>query len=294
MTVQRRRRFLDTHFSPPEEYEKFLQSQPTKTTQNEKTIENSQTIHIHGLSFQHVLSQNEEQKIHLDNIHLKLKRGKPVAIVGASGCGKTTLMTVLRGLYTGGSGLCSVDGVDMSPHQLADHTFLFPQSPELFADTILFNICLGYSASSEEISTVVEISQFASVLERLPNGLQSNIAEKGVNLSGGERQRLALARSIFFALRQKSQVILLDEITSSVDTINEQEIFSKLLNLFSHHFVVASIHKLNLLSNFEYIYVLADGKVVQEGKENELKNSGQFLEMIKRFEGLEEDEKAIN
>jgi ATP-binding cassette, subfamily B, bacterial len=100
-------------------------------------------------------------------------------------------------------------------------------------------------------------------LARLPNGLQTNIAEKGVNLSGGEKQRLALARGIFFA--RDKQVVLLDEPTSSVDTKNEREIYGNLLRRFSACCLVSAIHKLHLLELFDIIYVLQDGRVVEQG-----------------------------
>ncbi len=243
------------------------------------------SIWIKDMTFKHDII--DSPKMQLDQLSLQLKRGKPTAIVGASGCGKTTLMSVMRGLYPCNKGYVQCEEIEISVENFSENVFLFPQIPEIFSDTILYNITMGYSSTTEEIEHIMDVSQFTEVIKRLPRGLETNIAEKGVNLSGGERQRLALCRSIFFAVRQKSQVLLLDEITSSVDGLNEAEIFSKLLKLFSKHFILASIHKLNLLAHFDFIYVIQEGKVVQEGEYNNLKQSGHFLEMVQAFQKQE-------
>lgn len=207
----------------------------------------------------------ERQTHQLQDVGINLELGKSIAVVGASGSGKSTLLTLLRGLQPPSKVEISADGVKLEKglRHLSGVTALMPQNPEIFADTIRFNITFGMQASDDEIAEVVALARFDEVLARLPKGLDTNIAEKGVNLSGGEKQRLALARGIFFA--RDKQIVLLDEPTSSVDTENEREIYRSLLQRFGTSCLVSAIHKLHLLELFDSIYVLEDGKVVEQG-----------------------------
>ncbi len=201
----------------------------------------------------------------LHNVSIQLQRGKRVALVGESGSGKSTLMAILRGLYPAGPGLnLPVDG--QPPGQIgyvANRVTLFPQEPEIFENTIEYNISLGLPFSQEEIRKVWELAQFDGVVEQLPRGLQSSIKEKGVNLSGGQKQRLALARGILAA--RDSDIILMDEPTSSVGPKTEVQIYQRLFEEFQDKAMVSSLHRLHLLSHFDYVYVMEDGRVVDEG-----------------------------
>ena len=222
---------------------------------------------------------------HLENVCIDLKKGKSIAFVGESGSGKSTLMSLLRGLQKPESVEVYVDGekLDQGLRHLAHSTTLMPQDPEIFADTIRFNITFGMEASDEEVMFALKCARFDGVLARLPLGLETNIAEKGVNLSGGEKQRLALARGIFFA--KESSIILLDEPTSSVDTANERQIYSSLLKQFSDRCLISSIHKLHLLELFDVIYVLANGRVVESGSfETLLEDDGLLAEMWRNYQ----------
>jgi len=228
-------------------------------------------LSVRGLNFAYV---TENKRQHLHNAAIDLERGKKVAIVGKSGSGKSTLLRLLRGLDTADSVTVTADGVTL-PHKLrhfADATTLMPQDPEIFADTIRFNIAFGLDATEEEILECVALARFDEVLARLPLGLDTNIAERGINLSGGEKQRLALARGIFFA--RNSSLLLLDEPTSSVDAANERVIYDNLLKKFGDRCFVSTVHKLHLLEMFDIVYVLEDGKVVESGTFSELVASG--------------------
>ena len=110
---------------------------------------------------------------------------------------------------------------------------------------------------------VCETAHFTEVVHQLPRGLQSSIQEKGVNLSGGQKQRLALARGILAA--QQSTMVLLDEPTSSIDPRTEKMIYSELFAQFEGKSVISSLHRLHLLTNFDYIYVLRNGSVIEQG-----------------------------
>ena len=222
-------------------------------------------------------SDDKQRVHHLEDVYITLEKGKAIALVGESGSGKSTLLNLLRGMQEPDRVTLSCNGAEL-PHQLrhlAEITTLLPQDPEIFADTIRFNITFGLDATEEQIDDALRMARFDAVLARLPDGLETNIAEKGVNLSGGEKQRLALARGIFFA--KGSDILLLDEPTSSVDQQNERLIYKEILHQFKEKCIVSSVHKLNLLDLFDEIYVFSDGSVIDRGPLNELLKKGGYL-----------------
>lgn len=222
-----------------------------------------QRVSVRGVDFTY---QDEKKlKHHLKDVCLELTRHHAVALVGSSGSGKSTLLTLLRGLQPPARSELAVDGrvLPLGLKHLASATTLMPQDPEIFSDTIRFNITFGMEAPEERVREAIRLARFEPVLQRLPQGLDTNIAEKGVNLSGGEKQRLALARGIFFSM--DSQIVLLDEPTSAVDTFNERQIYQNLLTLYRDRCMVSAIHKLHLLPLFDRIYVFEDGQIVEAG-----------------------------
>jgi ABC-type multidrug transport system fused ATPase/permease subunit len=222
------------------------------------------TIAISGLNFSHGDAES------LRGIALKLERGKRVALVGESGCGKSTLLALLRGLYEPEPGvLLQVDGQSREFAAINGHTTLFPQEPEIFENTIRYNITLGLPLPEDEVDAVCRGAQFDGVAAELPKGLESGIQEKGVNLSGGEKQRLALARGLLAA--RDSAVVLLDEPTSSVDAKTEARIYENMFREFSGKAMVSALHRLHLLRYFDYVYVLSGGRIVDEGTFAELR-----------------------
>lgn len=231
---------------------------------------NWQHIEIRDLSFSHQIVQ-EGKKVpqSLNSLQLRIERGKKIALIGASGSGKSTLLSLLRGLYLPGSETTLlVDGKDYSMDSLNESVTLFPQEPEIFENTIAYNVTLGLPFSDEEIMQVCKGAHFADVINQLPEGLLTDIREKGVNLSGGQKQRLALARGILAAA--ESKVILLDEPTSSVDPRTEVQIYKNMFETFADKAIISSIHRLHLLPQFDYIYVLDKGRIVAEGTFDQL------------------------
>ncbi len=233
--------------------------------------ENWQEIQIGGLNFAHreVRPQFEDEvlphRTGLHDLHLRIRRGERIAFIGESGSGKSTLLALLRGLYDAEPGTAvQVDGVHQSDLSvIADAVTLFPQEPEIFENTIAYNITLGLPFTDEEIREVCRLVRFDEVVNRLPNGLDSTIQEKGVNLSGGQKQRLALARGVLAA--RPSHLVLMDEPTSSIDPKTELKIYEQLFAEFSGKAVLSSLHRLHLLRLFDYVYVLDQGRVVAEG-----------------------------
>lgn len=216
----------------------------------------------------------------LKGINLEIGRGKRIALIGESGCGKSTLLALLRGLYQpsrGGEIQVDLDaGYDLNI--LANSVTLFPQEPEIFEDTFKYNITLGLQFSPEEVDHVCRLTSLSAVLDHLPGGLNSVILEKGTNLSGGQKQRLALARGVLAA--QTSSIVLMDEPTSSMDPKTEHDIYMNLFKEFSGKTIISSLHRLHLLTHFDYIYVLDKGQIAEEGTLNELlKNSSIFINL---------------
>jgi ABC-type multidrug transport system fused ATPase/permease subunit len=244
-------------------------------------------LEVKNLNFTY--EDDKHRKHHLKDINLTLKKGLAVAFVGESGSGKSTLLNLLRGTQTAHCADVFADGVQLPGglKHVADATTLMPQDPEIFSDTIGFNLTFGLEVDEEEIREAIRMARFEPVLKRLPNGLETSIAEKGVNLSGGEKQRLALARGIFFA--RDSEVILLDEPTSSVDPQNERVIYANILEAFSDRCVVSSLHKLHLLDMFDVVYVFHNGEIVEYGEVNEvLAQNGRLSELFNSYEGATE------
>jgi len=238
-------------------------------------------ISIGNLNFSHKESYSTEEKAQsLHHISINIEKGKRIALIGESGSGKSTLMALLRGLYEPEKGLVLTidEKATASIDSLHSIVTLFPQEPEIFENTIEHNITLGLPFDEQEIMAVCETAHFTEVVHQLPKGLQSSIQEKGVNLSGGQKQRLALARGILAA--KSCDIILLDEPTSSVDPKTEIQIYEKLFKECEGKAIVSSLHRLYLLSYFDYIYVLKNGRIVDEGAFEDLKSrSAIFQEM---------------
>jgi len=216
-----------------------------------------------------------------------LERGKKIALVGESGSGKSTVLSLIRGLMTTNDVRVLCDGkiLKRGLRHLAPHVTLIPQDPEIFANTVEYNITVDTKLKRTELLEDIELARFTSVLAKLPKGLKTDISEKGVNLSGGEKQRLALARGIFAA--KTSDFILLDEPTSSVDPMNERLIYENLFRRFADRCIISSIHKLHLLPLFDWVYVFQDGKITTEGTPAELLESGGVLAHGSRKSGGE-------
>lgn len=238
-------------------------------------------IEIKSLYFSY--NDRKHKRHHMHNIDVVLRRNKRIAFVGESGSGKSTLLSLLRGLYDTKSVIVFVDGKEMEYglKHLRNYVTLIPQEPEIFNNTIKNNITLGLRFSDDDINEVVKFACFDMVLERLPKGLYSSIAEKGVNLSGGEKQRLALARGLLAG--EKSDFLLLDEPTSSVDTKNELEIYKSIFKVYKKKTIISSIHRLHLLKFFDYIYYFDKGEIIAEGTLKEVMKNKHFQKVWNEY-----------
>jgi ATP-binding cassette subfamily B protein len=242
-------------------------------------------ISISRLNFSHKDSySSSEQTSSLHDISIILEKGKRIAFIGESGSGKSTLMALLRGLFAPQPGtVISVDDkTNVSINAISSSITLFPQEPEIFENTIEHNITLGLPFDEPQIMDVCRTAQFDEVVQHLPKKLQSNIQEKGVNLSGGQKQRLALARGILAA--KSSDIVLLDEPTSSVDSKTENQIYEKLFEEFADKVVVSSLHRLYMLTHFDYIYVLQHGSIVDQGTFAKLRSGSLIFQELWRHQ----------
>jgi len=235
----------------------------TRLSKDLVTIKQWSTIEIKNLIFHHASGTSRSRQI-FNQIELKIKRGEKIALIGLSGEGKSTLMNLLSGLYVPCSVDLKIDGVHFnSLEPLKAITTMIPQDPEIFANTIAFNITMGLPTELNQIYHVAKLSGFLNVLDTCSAGLETDIREKGLNLSVGQKQRLALARGLLAA--RFSSLILMDEPTSSVDLPTEQEILSRLINDFPESAMIISLHRLHLLPQFDSVIMLGKGKVVASG-----------------------------
>ncbi|KTC95846.1 ATP-binding transmembrane ABC transporter [Legionella geestiana] len=228
-----------------------------------------QTLEIADLNFHHPGSKRSGS---LEGLHFTLQRGEKIALIGTSGAGKSTLMNLLSGLYHPDSVRLRMDNhtfANLVPLQAL--TTLIPQEPEIFENTIAFNIALGLETSSEELLQAVKLAGFSEVLSTLPQGLETDIREKGVNLSVGQKQRLALARGLFAA--RFSSLVLMDEPTSSVDLAAEKAILTGVMERFRDATMLVSLHRLHLLPQFDRVICLSHGKIIADGATADLLNT---------------------
>ncbi len=218
-------------------------------------------LDIRNLKFTYATKMNRETAT-LADINLKLGHGEKIALIGGSGGGKSTLLSLLRALHNPQHADVTVDGQKAGFDALSQLTTLIPQDPEIFENTIRFNVSFGLDVPDSDVLRALDLAEFLPVLEQLPKGLDTDIREKGVNLSVGQKQRLALARGLFAA--EQSDIILLDEPTSSVDLPTEEKIFKNLFSHFKGKSVVATLHRLHLLPEFDRIIYLDKGRITSD------------------------------
>lgn len=206
----------------------------------------------------------------LDDLSMKFKKGKKTAIVGESGCGKTTITKLLMSFYEPEKGSITINGKSIynySPNSIRDRIAYVSQNIFLFSDTIYNNLRMGNEdISDDQIEAVCKLCCADEFINKLPMGYETIIEENGNNLSGGQKQRLAIAR----ALLKKPDIYIMDEATSNLDTITEKSIKEIIEKLLSDKTCIIITHRLNTIKKCDYIYVIKDGKTVEEGTHDSL------------------------
>ena len=202
----------------------------------------------------------------LNNINLKVQSGKMTSLVGHSGAGKSTILNLIPRFYNPSSGQIFIDGQSIQEVKLStlrENISLVSQDTTLFDDSIRNNILYAnLNATEEEVYEAAKLSFALDFIEKLPNKFETIIGENGVRLSGGEKQRLSIAR----AMLKKSQIILLDEATSSLDAETEDKIQNAINYLTKNRTTVVIAHRLSTILNSDKIYVIDNGLVAAEGK----------------------------
>jgi ATP-binding cassette subfamily B protein len=242
------------------------------------------TVTFENVSF----SYDAERQI-LDNVSFTVPAGKTIAIVGPSGAGKSTISRLLFRFYDVGSGRILVDGQDIrdvSQASVRRNIGMVPQDTVLFNDTIKYNIRYGrQNASDEEIVEAARLAQIAPFIERLPQGFDTEVGERGLKLSGGEKQRVAIARTILKA----PPILMLDEATSALDTHTEREIQSALDTVSKNRTTLVIAHRLSTVVEADEILVLEHGVVVERGTHDELiARGGLYRSMWERQRAVDE------
>ena len=218
-------------------------------------------------------SKKEQQT--LNGVSLNMPGEKMTALVGHSGAGKSTILNLIPRFYNIANGDIKIDNQSIyksSIHSVRKGISLVSQDTTLFDDTIKNNIAYAnLDASQEEIEEAAKYSFANEFIDKLPNKYESIIGENGIRLSGGEKQRLSIARAIL----KKSPIILLDEATSSLDAETENKIQKAITYLTKGRTTIVIAHRLSTILNADKIYVIDKGKVISEGKHEELLNSSQ-------------------
>ena len=235
-------------------------------------------IHIKNLCFNY----NEDKEV-LKNISFDIKSGEKVAIIGASGSGKTTIANIISGFYSKNSGDIFYNNIsidDLNRQNLRENIFLVLQMPILFNNSLRFNITMGNeNINDDEIFKALKIAQLYETVENMPNGLETLVGKHGIRLSGGQRQRLSIARMII----ANPAIVIFDESTSALDVHTEVKLFSELEEFLKEKTVITIAHRLSTVKNADMIYVIDDGKLVQSGNHKELEETeGHYLEFIKK------------
>ncbi len=232
------------------------------------------------LSLRHVNFGYDPSRMILKDVSLTLPAHETVALVGRSGCGKTTITNLLMRFYDPLEGEVCLDGVDVRKLPLHDYRALFGvvlQDPYLFDTSIYENLhCANPRASEEQVIDALKRARAWEFVEKLPGQLQFRVGERGGRLSGGQRQRLAIARCMLL----ESRIVILDEATSALDPESEAIIQQGFEALCRHKTVLVIAHRLNTLRQVDRIIVMDQGRVVEQGSYQELlKKGGLFAEL---------------
>lgn len=226
------------------------------------------------IEFRDVRFSYDESREIIHGVSFEVRKGETIALVGPSGGGKSTLSELMERFYDTDSGDILIDGVsirDYKQESLRSAMSLVSQETVLFNDTIKNNIALGRTdATDEEIVAACKIANAHNFIVESPEGYNTNIGDRGAKLSGGQRQRLSIARAVL----KNPEFLILDEATSALDTESEKLVQDALTKLLKGRTSVVIAHRLSTIMNADRIFVIDEGRIVEEGKHKELLNKG--------------------
>jgi ATP-binding cassette subfamily B protein len=235
------------------------------------------------LEFDNVVFGYETGRTILHGLSFEVPAGRHVAIVGPSGAGKSTIGRLLFRFYDPQAGRILIDGQDIAAitqTSLREAIGIVPQDSVLFNDTIGYNIGYGREGATREmIEAAARAAAIMPLIERLPEGFDTEVGERGLKLSGGEKQRVAIARTLV----KDPPIVLLDEATSALDSRTEQDILRTLHRMSEHRTTLAIAHRLSTIADADRILVLDQGKLAESGTHLELlRRDGLYAEMWAR------------
>ena len=240
-------------------------------------------IEFRGLSF----AYNRTPVLH--NVNLRIPAGSSLAIVGPTGSGKTTLVSLIPRIYDASPGTVLIDGkpVREYPLDFLRHNIGFvPQETFLFSETVRENIAFGKEdASDQDVHSAAEAANIAAEIENFPDQYRTLVGERGITLSGGQRQRTAIARAVI----RDPKILILDDSLSSVDTATEEQILNRLQSILRGKTTVLISHRVSTVQHTDQIVVLRDGRIIERGAHEELLERGGYYAELYQKQLLEEE-----
>lgn len=231
----------------------------------ENPMEFKEKINVENMSFRYDDSDVDV----LQNVSMTIYKGQSVAFVGPSGGGKTTMADILMGLQTPTDGCVMVDGHNIHEHAIAWHKKVayIPQSIFLVDDTIRNNVAFGIpkkEIKDEQVWKALEEAQLSEFVQKLENGLDTQVGERGVRMSGGQRQRVGIARALY----RNPEVLVFDEATSALDNETEREVMKAIDSLHGNKTMIMIAHRLSTIENCDVVYKVEKGHIQQQNKGN--------------------------
>ena len=273
---------LNTGIAAAERVFEVLEWKDETPDKNRAPLKNCRgRVTIEDVSFSYV-----PEKPLIRNFSLDVPSGCHVAIVGPTGCGKTTLINLLMRFYEVNEGRILLDGTDIRDLRSADLRSMMGivnQEPILFNDTIFNNIAFGVEGATEEqVIAAAKIANAHDFIMEKEDGYQTNIGDRGSKLSGGQRQRLSIARAIL----KNPPILILDEATASLDTESERMVQDALDKLMSSRTTIAIAHRLSTIKNADEIIVMHEGHIVERGRHEELIALGGYYKKLNDMQAL--------
>jgi ATP-binding cassette subfamily C protein len=246
-------------------------------------------LRVEDLCFSYAINAEEkdgenENPVVLDHVNLTVQPGEKVALVGASGGGKSTLVQVVLGMYAPQKGMLYFDEVPVSEIGLdvvRDNVATVLQHPAMFNDTVRMNLSLGQEFTDAQLWQALGVAQLRDVVESMPSKLDTIVGKQGIRLSGGQRQRLAIARMVL----SDPKVVILDEATSALDTQTEAKLHQALHAFLENRTTLIIAHRLSAVKQADRVYVFDGGQIIEEGQHEELlKNDGLYKRLYGKLQ----------